>query len=122
MGTTRSSGSHCSATLATNSPFCRIRGRFICDILRLAECLLLVYRSIYQLRSKVKGDPILGKKGGVNTKKMYDRVIKKYESEFATTYRLPICTVQSSTQIVPEKKTPVQKGGKKRIVRKVSNK
>lgn len=84
------------------------------------NAVLLAYRSIYQIRSTEKSDPTKGKKGGVNTKKMYERVIKKYESEFATTYRLPICTLQPKIEMVEAKKSSRQKGGKKRIVRKIT--
>ena len=39
-------------------------------------------RSTYEKLSKEKSDPTKGKKGGVNTRRMFDNVIKKYEKEF----------------------------------------
>lgn len=75
--------------------------------------------SIYQKRSLEKSDPEKGKKGGVNTKKIFDRVIKKYESAFANQYRLPLCVAPSNVKMVDNSKHEQQKGKKKRKIKRV---
>ena len=70
---------------------------------RLAENRLRP-RSFYALRSKEKSDPTRGKRGGVDTAKMYEKALKKYESETTGRNQIPLCS--SLVNIVTNSENP----------------
>lgn len=73
---------------------------------------------MYEKKSKEKSDPTKGKKGGVDTRRMFDNVIKKYEKEYGTSIRLPICEIQRN-EVVREEVRPEKRPKKKRLIRRV---
>ncbi|KAK8823158.1 hypothetical protein WA538_002307, partial [Blastocystis sp. DL] len=60
--------------------------------------------SFYALRSKEKSDPTRGKRGGVDTAKMYEKALKKYESETTGRNQIPLCS--SLVNIVTNSENP----------------
>ena len=76
-------------------------------------------RSEYEKKSKEKSDPTKGKKGVVDTHRMYENVVKKYEKDFAAIPRLPICEIQSNVVMRSEEPTVEEtKPKKKRLIRR----
>ena len=97
---------------------CLMRGHFTSPMTRL--CVERVTtRSFYALRSKEKSDPTRGKRGGVDTAKMYEKALKKYESETTGRNQVPLCSALVS--IVTNSDNPgVHR--RKRITRNRKNK
>ena len=76
-------------------------------------------RSLYEKKSKEKSDPTKGKKGGVDTRRMFDNVIKKYEKEYISSMRLPICEIQKNEVMKKESHPERKSSKKKRLIRRV---
>ena len=70
-------------------------------------------KSFYALKSREKSDPTKGKRGGPDTAKMFEKVLRKFEAEYSDVSRIPMC---SSVQPTVETRSPV-KSGRKRISR-----
>lgn len=73
----------------------------------------MMFRSFYALKSREKSDPTKGKRGGPDTAKMFEKVLRKFEAEYSDVSRIPMC---SSVQPTVETRSPV-KSGRKRISR-----
>lgn len=78
-------------------------------------------RSTYEKLSKEKSDPTKGKKGGVNTRRMFDNVIKKYEKELGKAHLLPSCQLPVNEVVKEETIEPnkySKKTTKRRLIRR----
>ena len=91
--------------------------------------MIFTCRSRYEQLSKVKTDATKGLKGGIDTKRMFDNVMKKYDRDESSFVRVPTCTIASSSEIAvqeelqqedkPAKTAKTVKSSKKRrIIRK----
>ena len=73
----------------------------------------IIFRSFYALKSREKSDPTKGKRGGPDTAKMFEKVLRKFEGDYSDVSRVPMC---SSIQPTVETRNPVI-SGRKRISR-----
>lgn len=73
-------------------------------------------KSFYALKSREKSDPTKGKRGGPDTAKMYDKVIRKYEGDYSGINRVPMC---SAFQQIGETNNQIFSGRKRLTRRKV---
>ncbi len=76
---------------------------------------VFIGRSEYKLLYGKKSDATKGIRGGVDTKKIFDRMMKKYASE-ALPGTLPFCKPQETTDASEQKE--VKKEVKRRIIRR----
>ena len=82
-------------------------------------------RSKYEQLSKVKTDATKGLKGGIDTRRMFDNVMKKYDRDESSFVRIPTCTIANpSEEVTKEENKPaitaktVKQSKKRRIIRK----
>lgn len=76
-------------------------------------------RSEYEKKSKEKSDPTKGKRGGVDTRRMYDNVLRKYEKEYANNGFIPTCQIQSNVVMKEESTSVKPQVKKKRLIRRL---
>ena len=75
-------------------------------------------RSSYEKLSEKKTEPTKGKLGGVNTKRMFDNVLRKYEKEMSQSLIIPTCQIPVAEE-VKDKPAVQNKYGKKAMKRRI---